>query len=143
MLSKKLVGIICNIIIRFTFLQVVPLSWDSTENQLHVKCKFLENLQFYIQATAQIIVLLPVIVFLSRICIENYNNIEEIVIPVIKLISVINAVIFQTVVYLYRYEIVDFINKFLKFEASQRKFLGISSDYRNGTIFITLVHLKL
>ena len=123
MLSKELLRIICKAIVRFTFLQILPVSWDATKNLLEVKCKFVEKLQFYIRATAQTIIFLPVIVLGPRICMENSNNIAEIVMPVIELLGIFNAILFQATFYFYRYEIVNFINVFLKFEASQRKFV--------------------
>ena len=124
MLSKKLLGTIYTTIKRFTFLQILPVSWDSTHNQLHIQFKFTENLRFYFQATVEIIILVPVILLVSRICIENSNNIGEIVMPVIELICTFNAVFFQSGVYFYRYQIVDFINAFLKFEAVLCWFVG-------------------
>ena len=87
-----------------------------------MKSKFLERLQFYFQLIIQVIILVPVLFFGPKACIDYSNNIAELVIPAVELICLYTATAMEMGCYIYRYEIVFFINKFLQFEASESKF---------------------
>ena len=126
MLSKEVLGLIQSTIQKFTFLQILPCCWDNTKNQLSIKSKFVEKLQYYFQVTSQILLFTPVFLFGPKACREKSSNIAEIVMPVLEIICICNCIIFQIGFYVYRYEIVCFVNTFLKFEVSQQRKFSLS-----------------
>ena len=122
MLSKEATTIIRSVIVRITLLNCLPASWDNVKNRVHIREKFVEQLQYYLHVITQIVILLPVILLGPRICIDNSNNVSEIVMPVIVLLCIFIIVSFQSGFYVYRYEIAEFINTFLQFEVSRKCF---------------------
>ncbi len=123
MLSRKVLKMLHKSIDYLAFVKYLPFCWDDPKmkHRFRVRVGFKE-MRFVIAAIVfETLTLIPIFIFGAKICVDNAENFETVVMPLMELICLSFVVSFQIGFYRYRHELVTFFNKFLQFEDSRCK----------------------
>jgi hypothetical protein len=121
MLSTEALEFLHKVLADIFFVQILPFSLDKTGTKLDLQTTFKELGPTGFIVVLEFLILVPVAILGSKICIDNSDNFAAIVVPILELLLLFYVVSYQYGFYRYRQEIVVFVNKYLEFEDSLGK----------------------
>jgi hypothetical protein len=122
MLSKEVLKLLQKGRVQIVSIKYLPFTWDESKTQLRVKTGWKELLIVRILIAIEVVTFIPIYIFGWTPVIQSSDDYGGVVMTVLELICLSYVVSFQYGFYSCRFEIADFVNKFLQFEDSRSKF---------------------
>ncbi len=121
MLSRKVLRILHKSIAHLIAITYLPFCWNDTKRELRVRSGFKQMAVVHATIAFEALTLVPIFIFGTKVCIDNSENFERVVMASMELICLSYVVSFQFGFYSYTHELVTFFNKYLQFEDSRCK----------------------
>jgi len=121
MFSKEVTVTFSNGIKYFCATGELPYFWDDTTNRVQIRTGWIDIFPCILGVCMKIGLLGPALILGPKVCIDNSDEISEIVMGILELISMYTSLAWYTGFYVYRYEISTFMNQFMELMRTEGK----------------------